>query len=45
MKHTRIIVSYYGGPDALRGLEEKCPEPKNGEVREKDNGVSNCLEI
>ena len=33
MKHTRIIVSYYGGPDALRVIEEECPEPKNGEVR------------
>ena len=33
MKHTRIIVCYYGGPDALRVIEEECPEPKNGEVR------------
>ena len=33
MKHTRIIVSHYGGPDALRVLEEDCPEPKPGEVR------------
>jgi NADPH2:quinone reductase len=33
MKHTRIIVTHYGGPDALRVLEEECPEPKNGEVR------------
>jgi len=33
VKHTRIIVSYYGGPDALRVIEEECPEPKNGEVR------------
>ena len=32
MRHTRIIVSHYGGPDALR-FEEECPEPKNGEVR------------
>ena len=33
MKHTRIIVTYYGGPDALQVLEEECPEPKDGEVR------------
>jgi NADPH2:quinone reductase len=33
VKHTRIIVTHYGGPDALRVLEEECPEPKNGEVR------------
>ena len=33
MRHTRIIVTHYGGPDALRAVEEECPEPKNGEVR------------
>ncbi len=33
MKHTRIIVTHYGGPDALRVIEEECPEPKKGEVR------------
>ena len=33
MKHTRIIVTHYGGPDALQVLEEECPEPKDGEVR------------
>src|SRR5262245_37360354 len=33
MKHTRIIVTHYGGPDALRVVEEECPEPKDGEVR------------
>jgi NADPH:quinone reductase-like Zn-dependent oxidoreductase len=33
VKHTRIIVSHYGGPDALRVVEEECPEPKTGEVR------------
>jgi NADPH:quinone reductase-like Zn-dependent oxidoreductase len=33
MKHTRIIVTHYGGPDALRVVEEECPEPKHGEVR------------
>ena len=33
MKHARIIVTHYGGPDALQVLEEECPEPKHGEVR------------
>ncbi len=33
MKHRRIIVTHYGGPDALRVVEEECPEPKDGEVR------------
>ena len=35
MKHTRIIVTHYGGPDALQTVEEVCPEPKKGEVRVK----------
>jgi NADPH:quinone reductase-like Zn-dependent oxidoreductase len=33
MRHTRIVVTHYGGPDALRLVEEECPEPKRGEVR------------
>jgi NADPH:quinone reductase-like Zn-dependent oxidoreductase len=33
MKHTRIIVTHYGGPDALRVVEEECPEPKHSDVR------------
>jgi NADPH:quinone reductase len=33
MRHTRIIVTHYGGPDALRVVDEECPEPKDGEVR------------
>ena len=35
MKHTRIIVNHYGGPEELRVVEEECPEPKTGEVRVK----------
>ena len=35
MRHTRIIVTHYGGPDALRVVEEECPEPTAGEVRVK----------
>jgi NADPH:quinone reductase-like Zn-dependent oxidoreductase len=33
MRNTRVIVTHYGGPDALRVVEEECPEPKHGEVR------------
>jgi NADPH:quinone reductase-like Zn-dependent oxidoreductase len=33
VKHTRIIVTHYGGPDALQVLEEERPEPKHDEVR------------
>ncbi|HWR17506.1 MAG TPA: medium chain dehydrogenase/reductase family protein [Terriglobales bacterium] len=35
MKNTRIIVTHYGGPEALQVVEEACPEPKPGEVRVK----------
>jgi hypothetical protein len=35
VRHTRIIVTHYGGPDALRVVEGECPEPKDGEVRVK----------
>ena len=31
--HTRFIVTHYGGPEALRAVEEACPEPRAGEVR------------
>jgi NADPH2:quinone reductase len=33
VKHKRIIVTHYGGPDALQVLEEERPEPRHGEVR------------
>jgi len=33
VKQTRIIVTHYGGPEALQVVEEECPEPKVGEVR------------
>ncbi|HET9408657.1 MAG TPA: medium chain dehydrogenase/reductase family protein [Candidatus Sulfotelmatobacter sp.] len=35
MRHTRIIVTHYGGPDALQVIEEECPQPGHGEVRVK----------
>ena len=25
MRHTRVIVTHYGGPDALQVVEEECP--------------------
>jgi NADPH:quinone reductase len=33
VKHTRIVVTHYGGPEALGVVEEDAPEPKPGEVR------------
>jgi NADPH:quinone reductase-like Zn-dependent oxidoreductase len=33
MRHIRIVVTHYGGPEELRVVEEECPEPKRGEVR------------
>ena len=33
VKHTRVVVTHYGGPDALQVIEEERPEPKQGEVR------------
>jgi NADPH2:quinone reductase len=35
MKHTRIMVTRYGGPEALGVVKEECPEPWPGEVRVK----------
>ena len=35
MKHTRIVVTSYGGPETLQVLEEERPEPKRGEARVK----------
>ena len=32
-KHTRIVVSHYGGPEELRLVEEDRPDPKHGDVR------------
>jgi len=32
MKNTRIVVTRYGGPDALQVLEEDRPEPAQGQV-------------
>ena len=32
-RHRRIVVTHYGGPEALSVIEEDCPEPQHGEVR------------
>jgi len=33
VRHTRVVVMHYGGPDVLQVIEEDCPQPKRGEVR------------
>lgn len=33
MRHKRIVVSQYGGPDVLHVVEEEAPEPRADEVR------------
>jgi D-arabinose 1-dehydrogenase-like Zn-dependent alcohol dehydrogenase len=42
VKQARIIVTHYGGPDALQVVEEECPEPKpcEGRVNVLAAGVS-----
>jgi NADPH2:quinone reductase len=33
VRHTRIVVDRYGGPEELRAVEEDLPEPQPGEAR------------
>jgi NADPH:quinone reductase len=35
MRHTRVVVTHYGGPDVLTAIEEEIPTPKIAEVRVK----------
>jgi NADPH2:quinone reductase len=35
VKHTRIIVTHYGGPEVITVAEQECPAPMPGEVRVK----------
>jgi NADPH2:quinone reductase len=35
MRHTRILVTRYGGPEVITVAEQECPAPKLGEVRVK----------
>jgi NADPH:quinone reductase-like Zn-dependent oxidoreductase len=43
MRHKRIIVTHYGGPDALHLLEEERPEPNAGEARVRVLAAGVCL--
>ena len=43
MRHTRIVVARYGGPDVIRVVEEERPEPEAGEVRVKVLAAGVCL--
>jgi len=33
MRNMRVVVTHYGGPEAIQLVEEECREPKSGEVR------------
>jgi NADPH2:quinone reductase len=35
MRHTRIVVPRYGGPEVITAIEEGIPTPNSGEVRVK----------
>jgi NADPH2:quinone reductase len=35
MRHKRVIVTHYGGPEVITAIEEDIPTPKPGEVRVK----------
>jgi NADPH2:quinone reductase len=35
MRHTRVVVTRYGGPEVITVIEEDIPAPRSGEVRVK----------
>jgi NADPH2:quinone reductase len=35
MRHKRVVVTHYGGPEVITVIEEEIPNPKPGEVRVK----------
>lgn len=35
MRHKRVVVTHYGGPEVIIVIEEETPVPKDGEVRVK----------
>src|SRR4029450_5305820 len=35
MRHMRVVVTDYGGPEVITAIEEDVPTPKPGEVRVK----------
>ena len=35
MRHKRVVITHYGGPEVITAIEEDIPTPKAGEVRVK----------
>jgi NADPH2:quinone reductase len=35
MRHTRVVVPHYGGPEVITAIEEDIPTPNSGEARVK----------
>lgn len=35
MRHLRVVVPHYGGPEVITVIEEDAPTPETGEVRVK----------
>ena len=35
MRHKRVVITHYGGPEVITAIEEDIPAPKAGEVRVK----------
>ncbi len=33
MRHTRVVVCHYGGPEMITVIKERIPTPNAGEVR------------
>src|SRR5215467_6131402 len=43
MRHKRVVVTRYGGPEVITVIEEDIPTPKAGEVRVKVLAAGVCL--
>jgi NADPH:quinone reductase-like Zn-dependent oxidoreductase len=43
VKHKRVVVAGYGGPEQLRVVEEERPEPKHGQARVRVLAAGVCL--
>ena len=35
MRHKRVVITHYGGPEVITAVEEDIPTPKTAEVRVK----------
>jgi NADPH2:quinone reductase len=35
MRHKRVVISHYGGPEVITVIEKNIPTPKSGEARVK----------